>query len=58
MIMINLYETYEQILNNPEYAKLFDNFSDEHKALMKEHIKKFLLETEKKLSLIPVTSEK
>ena len=51
--MINLRETYEQILNNPEYAKLFDNFSDEQKALMKEHIKKFLLETEQKLSSLP-----
>lgn len=56
--MTNLYETYEQILSNPEYAKLFDNFSDEQKALMKEHIKKFLMETEKKLSLIPATSGK
>lgn len=54
--MTNLYETYEQILANPEYAKLFDNFSDEQKALMKEHIKKFLLETEKKLVLFPVAS--
>lgn len=51
--MTNLYKTYEQFLDNPEYAKLFDNFSDEHKALMKEHIKKFLLETEKKLTLFP-----
>jgi len=56
--MTNFYETYEQMWANPEYAKLFDNFSDEQKALMKEHIKKFLLETEKKLSLMPVTSGK
>ena len=51
--MTNLYETYEQMLSNPEYAKLFDNFSNEQAAIMKEHIRKFLLETEQKLSSFP-----
>ena len=55
--MINIYETYQQILNNPEFAKVFDNFSDEQKTRMQEHVKNFLLELDKKISNIPTSNK-
>ena len=55
--MLNIYETYQQILNNPEFAKVFDNFSDEQKTIMQEHVKNFLLELDKKISNIPTSNK-
>ena len=45
---------YEQLMSNPDYNKLFDEFSDEQKAIMKINIKKFIEETEQKL-IIPLS---
>jgi hypothetical protein len=47
-------DMYEQLMSNPDYNKLFDEFSDEQKAIMKINIKKFIEETEQKL-IIPLS---